>query len=265
MQMFLFQTMSSGDRGPARFSRVLGCRSMPPALNLTEFIMARAPDVMGLYAACKPKYADIPRNKRRRMRSYKPYFDRPKMPARQNRGGNLSRRTSRFKKLFVANAVDKGMILPHTHVWHAKRFHMETLWGMRLPARAANMGERCIWKSAKKGVVVHDRSYMDCWVGEDPASITAEMKSAGCFTGCNFSDDRIICGQFTACGWIKRDGCEISPFQVMCGGPFPIAVWTHPSARLDCESLMIEAGLRFNMHEGRRICMRMEGQLELEL
>jgi translation elongation factor EF-Tu-like GTPase len=27
----------------------------------------------------------------------------------------------------------------------------------------------------------------------------------------------------------------------------------------------IEAGLRFNMHEGRRICMRMEGQFELEL
>ncbi|CAD7947555.1 unnamed protein product [Amoebophrya sp. A120] len=47
-----------------------------------------------------------------------------------------------------------------THVWHAKRFHMETVWGWRLPKNSCEIGARAVWRKCKKqGLVLHDRSY----------------------------------------------------------------------------------------------------------
>ena len=238
----------SGDKD---FSRLAGCRSMPPALNVTDFVMSRAPDIMGLYQRCKPGYLEIPRNKRRRMRSYKPYFSRPKMPKKRVKTETLSRRSFRFKKLYIEESVSKKKILPYTHVWHAKRFHMQNIWDMRLPVNIASLGEKRIWKTAKKGTVAHDRSYMDCWVGDDAVTVVGKMKCAGFFVGCNFVDDRVVNGEFAANGWIVRDDHQVSPFQVICNGLFPISVWTHPSARRECESIMFDAGLRLECRAAR--------------
>lgn len=225
---------------------------MPPALNVTDFVISRAPDIMGLYQKCKPEFSEIPRHKRRRLRSYKPYFDRPKMPKNGvQKKESLSRRSIRFKKLYLEGLVNKGRILPYTHVWHAKRFQMGNVWNMRLPLNNASLGEKRIWKMAKNGVVAHDRSYMDCWVGDDAVTILGKINCSGFFVGCNFMHERVMNGEFVANGWIVCDDHEISPFQVMCNGSFPITVWTHPSARIECESIMIGAGLHLESRATR--------------
>ena len=234
-----------------RFSRLVGCRSMPPAVNVVDFLIARSPELKGLYEDHAPKFPEIPRNKRRRLRSYKPYFSKPKMPKRAEKSGKISRRTSRFKKLYIEAKIESRQILPATHLWHAKRFHMDTMWDMRLPIRSACIGERYILKTAMKGAVVHDRSYMDCWVGAEAESIVGQMKATGSFTGCNYWDTRIISGEYVANGWIMDHEFVVSPFQVIGRRGSGVEIWTHPSARRECGELMEKVGLKLHSRATR--------------
>ena len=47
-----------------------------------------------------------------------------------------------------------------THVWHAKRSHMENIWGHRLASQNNALGRRALARAAGRYCCVHDRSYM---------------------------------------------------------------------------------------------------------
>ena len=47
-----------------------------------------------------------------------------------------------------------------TEAWHAKRFEMATLWGLRLPWRARDRGERAALRATSRTVTLHDASYL---------------------------------------------------------------------------------------------------------
>lgn len=46
-----------------------------------------------------------------------------------------------------------------SHVWHAKRFSMRSLWGMTLPWKSVHRGQRAAYKAMRHTAVVHDASY----------------------------------------------------------------------------------------------------------
>lgn len=50
-----------------------------------------------------------------------------------------------------------------THIWHAKRFHVEDLWGYRVPVRPSEKSVRAHYRWAHTHATLHDLSYA-CWV-----------------------------------------------------------------------------------------------------
>lgn len=47
-----------------------------------------------------------------------------------------------------------------THIWHAKRAHMENLWNHRLATRNCGLGVRALYRGISRHCCMHDRSYM---------------------------------------------------------------------------------------------------------
>lgn len=47
-----------------------------------------------------------------------------------------------------------------THIWHAKRAHMENVWGHRLASRNNALGTRALARATRRYCCAHDRSYM---------------------------------------------------------------------------------------------------------
>ena len=211
-----------------RFSKYIGdnaARNIPCMLHAMDFFMARSSSVVRLHSALKLRKSSIPRHLRRRVRSFRPYYVRPGRP--KNTRITVSRRTRRKKRMYLA---DSDRFLP-THVWHAKRFHMKNLWGMRLPTNVCNKGERAISRLAKRACLVHDRSYMDCWHWEGkPEEIVPRFAELG-LSGM-ISHSKVISGEFFGNGFIILDHLIVSPYQAMWNEN-SLIIWTHPSARLE--------------------------------
>lgn len=49
-----------------------------------------------------------------------------------------------------------------THIWHAKRFHMKSIWGFKIPDRSFQRSHRPIYRSSKFHSTVIDISYLKC-------------------------------------------------------------------------------------------------------
>jgi len=47
-----------------------------------------------------------------------------------------------------------------THIWHAKRFHMERVWGLALPRTTTDKTWRACQRATRAGVALWDRSYL---------------------------------------------------------------------------------------------------------
>ncbi|CAH8495780.1 unnamed protein product [Schistosoma turkestanicum] len=50
-----------------------------------------------------------------------------------------------------------------THIWHAKRFHMTTKWGWRLPYAPTNKIFKACHKASHNGCLLFDYSYLHCF------------------------------------------------------------------------------------------------------
>ena len=98
-----------------------------------------------------------------------------------------SRRDRRRASVLRARAANGGGL--ETEAWHAKRFAMVNMFGLRLPWRAADRSEGSAVRVANEACVLHDASYWRCMrvVGsrsavfallEQTTDITAERLSA---------------------------------------------------------------------------------------
>ena len=71
-----------------------------------------------------------------------------------------SRRDNRRATILRARASARGGL--ETEAWHAKRFHMTKIFGLRLPWRAQDRAEKSSVRAARETCVVHDASYLRC-------------------------------------------------------------------------------------------------------
>ena len=220
--------------GRSTFSRYLGDHgaAMPSMLHAVDFFMARSSSVVKLYNSLKLKSPCIPRHLRRRIRSFKPHHDRPSLPKHSNFPLGLSRRTRRRRSMYL---LSDDRFLP-THVWHAKRFRIKNLWGMRLPTNVNNKGERAIRRLAQRACLVHDRSYMDCWKWEGTSAEILERLAQIGITGIIISHPKVVSGAFLGNGFISRDDLVVTPYQALWEDGV-LRLWTHPAARPEVEDL----------------------------
>jgi hypothetical protein len=234
---------------PRRFSNLIGenAHIVPSILSVTDYFAARAPEVLRLYNSLKPNNSKIPRHLRRRMRSFRPYNLRPKLPKGAMFPRNLSRRTRRKHRMYLNEEQSEKTRLPATHLWHAKRFKMDGIWGMRLPLKVNDKGRRGILRLSRKSCLIHDRSYMDCWrvsINDDPKQTAAALISVGFPHSLNH--DRIISGERMLSGMLRIEDRTVSSMQAWYNPERGFyEIHTHPSARQQISELLKPFGARF--------------------
>ena len=234
-----------------RFSKLVGelGSEIPCVLAVTEFFAARAPEVVQLYSAAKPKYSVTPRYLRRRLRSFRPYFNKPKKSSKVSEPRVLSRRSRRSRRMYLDQEGKRW--LSCTHVWHAKRFHMGEMWGMRLPLNVCNKGRRAILRTSKRGCLIHDRSYMDCWVMDGHGAVD-KLKVEG-FSG-HIGHPRVLSGEIMCSEMLFVNDRLVTPYQVIWKDHGAIVhLYTHPAARSEVEDILGKVGAKLSER-----CVRFE-------
>ena len=137
-----------------------------------------------------------------------------------------------------------------THVWHAKRFEMQTRWGFALPE--SRPGRRRGWRFASRWVrrdcAVHDGSYNACLRVTSAGDVPIAVCLSRCVEGGvveldprrDDASDVIL---------VRTTGEVIAPAQIVSlgggvvdSGDVEYLLWVHPDAVDDCEATLSNAG-----------------------
>ena len=62
------------------------------------------------------------------------------------------RKPSALRKEYLSRQKDKKWL--ETHIWHAKRMHMETQWGYRIAQSCCDKGLRANYRFMKHGCLI---------------------------------------------------------------------------------------------------------------
>ncbi|XP_057783639.1 ribonucleases P/MRP protein subunit POP1 [Salvia miltiorrhiza] len=172
-------------------SNKAGVPAPPHELHVWKFAESRAPEIEGLHSIIADRLDNnfqSQRNKRRRTTGHDDRVARKKFRKRSNGLGHAAKIDSMRKdenkvSRRVRRNVELKKNLPtgygtsgdgtkrlRTHVWHAKRFKMEKLWGFYIPLglHGRGRGSRALLKKLKNGVLVHDASYYSAIQLEGP-------------------------------------------------------------------------------------------------
>ncbi|KAL6535048.1 hypothetical protein OROMI_026422 [Orobanche minor] len=162
----------------------VGVSAAPPReLNVLKFLEARASELEGLHNIVAGRLDNnfrSQRNKRRRTTGHDDRVAKRKHKKRRKVGVGSIGETDLVKKdgKKVPRRVRRNHELKknppsgfgtsgdgtkrlRTHVWHAKRFTMNKLWGFYIPLglHGRGRGSRALLKKLRHGVLVHDASY----------------------------------------------------------------------------------------------------------
>ncbi|KAJ1503127.1 hypothetical protein HMI54_008374 [Coelomomyces lativittatus] len=112
-----------------------------------------------------------------------------------------------------------------THVWHAKRFHMFSIWELKLPGTPTQKCARAFYRASQHGTVAFDHSYYKIYA-------------------CGGTHDHLIL-LFSAwiprfkwssrwCeGWVHAQGTLVAPLRVMWMDETHVWMYVHPLAEMD--------------------------------
>ena len=141
-------------------------------LDVMEFAAERADDMRAVWQLLKPPSRTGPtgikpperlrrRLLRRRTNSTTVWRWHTRRPVPANLVDKVrgrSRRDLRRPSTLRERAAARGGL--ETEAWHAKRFNMVTMWGLRLPWRARDRGDRAALRATNRTVTLHDASYL---------------------------------------------------------------------------------------------------------
>ncbi|XP_046383506.1 ribonucleases P/MRP protein subunit POP1 [Ischnura elegans] len=157
-----------------------GTEELPQDFSLMDFASARAQEIMSISEALQePRrtglvFQRLPRHMRRRIMSH----NAKRMPRRlreahmrQMEKGGLPpkpKRPSRKYRRRPSNLLEaynrraKVNVWLETHIWHAKRFHMISKWGYKLPHFPNDKSSRACYRGAANHCLLQDVSYFVC-------------------------------------------------------------------------------------------------------
>ena len=233
------------------------------AVRVLQFAAARAQELQALASAVmafnghRLAFQQLPRHMRRRAASHNVYrlpahiradarLQKQKSGGTADSGSRRKRRRCAFKQQEWASRSSKQGWL-ETHVWHAKRMHMQSHWGHRIAVRSASKSVKFTHRAIKRGAVVQDISFHHVIQLHAPAArlISCLMLM---FPGCN----QLKCRD-TIAGGVEVTAMLHAAAQGGDGGGQPIApvqftvqslsaaqpsrmcwVWIHPAAAAAC-------------------------------
>lgn len=153
---------------------------LPPVLTVSKFTAARGKEiqimknVLSNASGTKLAFQKLPRHMRRRAMSH----NAKRLPRRlreihlnqMKKSGLLTqqKRASRKYRRRPNNLISsylkrqKKYKWLHTHLWHAKRFHMIEKWGYKLPYRPCDKAFKACYRATTNHCLLQDISYYSC-------------------------------------------------------------------------------------------------------
>ena len=155
----------------------------PRSIDVMEYAQARAREICVLRDGLATRsgnrrvHQTLPRHMRRRAMSHNvkrlPVRLRAKAslemrdtatPAEKgNKSRRWRRRTGNLLQEYARRSRNTTWL--ETHVWCAKRFHMTSAWGYRLPLRPTDKGFRANYRGLVQACTLHDASYYGSYEG----------------------------------------------------------------------------------------------------
>ncbi|KAI0087814.1 NUC188 domain-containing protein [Irpex rosettiformis] len=176
------QPSSSGVKAVAGSSKTVqfeNAKPLPESLDVEKFAEARAFEISAMHTAMENARAStthrawqqLPRHLRRRAASHdvrrvplklrdkaRAEMDTPKVkPKKHIPQRGKARRVPRAQEL-LKRQRDKVWL--ESHLWHAKRMHMEDMWGYRLATTPTEKSFRPSHRASVHGSILHDASYL---------------------------------------------------------------------------------------------------------
>jgi len=156
----------------------------PRLINIDQFVESRSFELKHFLKILKSKglalgklpFQSLPRHMRRRAMSHNYYrvplrlryadaLERIKEKSGEAVGRSRCRKhLRRSKKLLTLEyrkrvRNEKTGFWLETHIWHAKRFHMKTLWGFKVPYFCNDKSERSTYRFVSHDCCIIDKSY----------------------------------------------------------------------------------------------------------
>ena len=223
---------------------------VPNTINPLAFAAARAAEIRTLMRTSYKKNGQqtIPKHMRRRAASHNPRriparfrpFVKPPDDIKPKR-----KRVRRDKRVHAERTLEKRAVAGdqwlETHVWHAKRFHMSSLFGFKLAMQRCDKGCRSSWKFYKSHCVVHDASYWSSIIVERVDSTTPPSWGTILSSlfhifrhGGSLSPDG---SSELYCSVYLQDGCYLGPMAFWLHGSL-LHLWMHPTCRVVMETTL---------------------------
>ncbi|KAJ3413698.1 hypothetical protein HDV05_007686 [Chytridiales sp. JEL 0842] len=255
----------------ARYSRTI---------NVEEFMETRSFEINAMESALKNAteftgsmrvFQTLPRHMRRRAASYNvkrlPQKYRQRAIYQMKDNGNEPQKKSRKAKrrpgaiMKICNKRSKeGKKWLETHLWHAKRMHMDNLWGYQIALHPNDKSKRASYRASKNQCIMHDKSYNECFELHGTAEhIISLMSAITDPTVANVGHSRFISGGSQGSSFLHR------PNQYPKGAIAPITffwrrasedpttlkrtmwVWIHPSALKEAKEVFEEISSQHNV------------------
>ncbi|KAI0259821.1 POP1-domain-containing protein [Gloeopeniophorella convolvens] len=165
--------------GPSRLPSTGGQTGVPDSIDVEKFAESRSFEIRAMQEAMKNAksasthraWQELPRHLRRRAASHNvrrvPLRLRQKSRSemdsmrRKALGRSLPKRGKARREprsdALARRQKDKKWL--ETHIWHAKRMHMENMWGYRLASQPTEKSFRPSHRASLHGSILHDASY----------------------------------------------------------------------------------------------------------
>ncbi|KAH9847891.1 POP1-domain-containing protein [Lenzites betulinus] len=186
--------------GPSKSVRFDSMKGLPGALDVERFAESRAFEINAMHEAMQSArssstqraWQQLPRHLRRRAASHDirrvPLRLRDKAraemdPARREAPGRSIPKRSKHKLIsrstqFLSRQKDQTWL--ETHIWHAKRMHMDNMWGYRLAKTPTEKSFRPSHRASVHGSIIHDASYYATIEIEGPEDILRAALDSCC-------------------------------------------------------------------------------------
>ncbi|KAI0373884.1 POP1-domain-containing protein [Pilatotrama ljubarskyi] len=190
----------SASAGPSKSVRFDSMKGLPGALDVEKFAESRAFEINAMHEAMQNArsnstqraWQQLPRHLRRRAASHDvrrvPLRLRDKAraemdPARRKALGRSMPKRSKKNQLprtvqLLRRQKDKTWL--ETHIWHAKRMHMDNMWGYRLAITPTEKSFRPSHRASVHGSIVHDASYFATIELQGPEDILRAILDSCC-------------------------------------------------------------------------------------
>ncbi|TBU44510.1 POP1-domain-containing protein [Dichomitus squalens] len=175
-------------------------KGLPGAIDVEKFAESRAFEINAMHEAMHNArsnstaraWQQLPRHLRRRAASHDvrrvPLRLRDKAraemdPARRKALGRNNPKQGKLKKVRRTVALlrrQKDKTWLETHIWHAKRMHMDNMWGYRLAITPTEKSFRPSHRASVHGSILHDASYFATIELKGPEDIIREALANCC-------------------------------------------------------------------------------------